>query len=178
MSSPTRRIRLSALLLGLGLLWTSLPARGLDSDRRQPVHITADRITVVEKEGYSRYQGNVELTQGSLRVTGDELTVYIRDNTLRRIIVLGRPATLRQQPEGQAKPVRSQARRMEYRVAEQLIELSGDARVWQGANRFSGEHLTYHTGTGTITGEKGGDNGGRVTITITPPVEDAGSPAP
>lgn len=170
MSSPTRAIRIGALLLGLGLLLAGLPARGLDSDRRQPIHIKADRITVVEKEGYSRYQGNVELTQGSLRVTGDDLTVYVRDNALRRVIVLGRPATLRQQPEGQAEPIRSRARRMEYRVDEQRIELIGDAEVRQGPNRFSGAHLTYHTGTGTITGKKGED--GRVTITITPPPAD------
>lgn len=161
-----------ALLLGLVLAVP--PALALEADRRQPVHIKADRITVVEKEGYSRYQGNVVLTQGSLRVTGDDLTVYVKGNTLRRVIVLGRPATLRQQPEGETSPVRSQARRMEYRVDERLIELSGNAEVWQGPNRFRGERLTYHTGTGTITGEKGEDNGGRVSITITPPDENSG----
>lgn len=158
------------LFLALG----SLPAWGLDSDRKQPINIKADRITVVEKKGYSRYQGNVLLTQGSLRVSGDDLTVYVDNSRLRTITVLGQPATLRQLPEGQAKPVHSRARKMEYRVDEQTIDLTGDAEVWQDPNRFSGEHITYHTDTGIITGEKGKDEKGRINITITPPPEENG----
>ncbi|MCG6936264.1 MAG: lipopolysaccharide transport periplasmic protein LptA [Proteobacteria bacterium] len=165
----------SAARIGLLCLYlTGQPAWGLDSDRKQPVNITADHITVVEKKGYSRYQGNVLLTQGSLKITGDDLTVFVAQNKLRKIIVLGQPASLLQLPEGQAEPMHSRAHKMEYRVDEQLIDLIGNAEVWQGPNRFSGEHITYHTNTGTITGEKGKEDGGRVSITITPPPEDNG----
>ena len=91
----------SAARIGLLFLYlTGQPAWGLDSDRKQPVNITADHITVVEKKGYSRYQGNVLLTQGSLKITGDDLTVFVAQNKLRKIIVLGQPASLLQLPEG------------------------------------------------------------------------------
>lgn len=157
----------------IALCICSSPCWGLDSDRKKPINIKADRITVVEKKGYSRYQGNVILTQGTLKVTGDDLTVFTKQNKLNKAIVVGQPATLVQLPEGQTEPVHTRANEMEYRVDQQKVYLSGKAEVWQGPNRFTGEKISYNISDGTVTGEKGMDDNGRVSITIMPPDNEA-----
>ena len=76
-------------ILVTSLMLLSQCSWGLESDRDQPIHIKDDRITVNEKQGVSFYQGNVQFTQGSLRVNGDEVTVFLQGDVLSKIIVIG-----------------------------------------------------------------------------------------
>ncbi len=168
---PSKR-RLSSLpagLLLLGLL-AALPAAALESDRRQPVEIRAGQVVVDEQRGYSEYTDDVILTQGSLKVTGDRLRVYLDRDRLRRIIVEGRPATLVQTPAPEQPPVHATARRMEYDVAARTIRLDREAEVRQGPNRFRGDHLLYDIAASRV---KARAEGGRVHITIQPPDDEA-----
>ena len=91
-------------ILILGMLMFGQSSWALESDRDQPIHIKADRITVNEKQGVSYYQGIVKFTQGSLRVTGDEVTVFLQGDVLNKVIVIGNPATLKQLPDQRQEP--------------------------------------------------------------------------
>ncbi len=159
---------LAMIMLSLGLWLAALPATALESDRKQPINIKADRITINEKKGFSHYQGNVVIVQGTLRVTGDDVTVYMQDDILKRIIVIGNPATFQQQPEEGKKLVKSRAGKMEYDVNKNLLYLRHKAEVEQGLNHFSGDYLQYNTRTSTISGRKSDRGDERVNITIVP----------
>ena len=65
-----------------------LPAytHALDSDREQPIQIVADVAIRDEIAGETRYEGNVVLTQGSLKITADELTILHSTEDADRII--------------------------------------------------------------------------------------------
>lgn len=162
-------MRFSLKSVCLLLLLISPASRALETDRQQPIHIQADRITVHEKEGRSYYEGNVEFTQGSLQINGDEITVHLQNNVLQKIIVTGKPATLQQRPEADQELVHSRALRMEYDAIQQIVTLIEDAQVLQGPNSFAGDYIEYDTRTNRVSARKGESEDSRVHVIITPP---------
>lgn len=136
--------RAKPLLLMALLGFAPAGAWALSSDREQPVNISADRMRADERRGVSHYMGDVFLKQGSLEIRSDELTVHLEDGEVRQIIVTGQPAKLQQKPDDR-EMVYSEARRMEYDTRSGELLLIDDARVTQGANRFSGARIHYDT---------------------------------
>ena len=53
----------------LSLLSTS--AAALESDASQPIYVEADSVEINDGTGVSVYQGNVDVTQGSIHLTAD-----------------------------------------------------------------------------------------------------------
>lgn len=151
------------------LLLLSQSGWGLESDRDQPIYIEADRITVKEKEGVSFYEGNVQFTQGSLRVNGDEVTVFLQDEILSKVIVIGSPATLIQQPDHRQKPVNAKATRMEYDAKKEIVYLIDNAEVQQSPNSFAGNYIEYDTRSSVVSARKGETDDSRVHVIINPP---------
>ena len=154
-------MRLPALLLCLPAL-----AYGLAADRDQPITIEADKATLKEKEGVSIYQGNVYLTQGTLKLHGDTLTVHTKADHVDKAVLTGNPATFLQRPDGQD--------------VDQHAEAA--ARVWQtDGKEFRSEKIIYDITKNTVNagGSIGGD---RVHITLQPKPREqqppAGTPAP
>lgn len=160
-------------MLITSLLLLSQGSWGLESDREQPIHIKADRITVNEKHGMSFYQGNVQFTQGSLRVNGDEVTVYLQGDALSKVIVIGKPATLVQQPDHRQQPVNAKATRMEYDARQEIVYLIDNAEVQQGPNKFAGNHIEYDTRSSMVSARKGETDDSRVHVIINPPEKKA-----
>ncbi len=162
------RKRLSQALLLLAALPVCAPLHALSNDRQQPIHIDADRMVADKLKGYSHYLGNVLITQGSLRVEADEVYIYVVDGELDKLIILGQPAKLQQLPDNSEDLVHSRARRMEYFVNRNRLLLLRDAEVWQGANRFSGDHIEYDTLNSRVSARANGEDGGRIRAVIIP----------
>lgn len=164
--------------LALLALWLLLPvvqgARALDSDSEQPMYIEADRVEVREEENMSLYAGHVLITQGSLRLSADEVTVYHReDRRPRQIIALGTPARLTQQLDDSEDELQAFALRMEYDVERDHLTLIEQAELIQGDDRVSGERILYDRSRAQF--RAGG--GGRVRITLTPEGRDTNTTA-
>lgn len=155
-------------LLVLMLLCVPMLARGLSSDRDQPINIEADRATLQEQKGISTYEGNVYVSQGTLKLHGDIMTVYTPGNQLEKIILLGQPATFVQRPDGRDDDLHAESTQMEYRAADERIILTGGARVWQtDGHEFRSEKIIYNIKSNTVNA--GSDTGGdRVHITLQP----------
>ncbi len=160
-------------ILVTSLMLLSQSSWGLESDRDQPIHIKADRITVNEKQGVSFYKGNVQVTQGSLRVNGDEVTVFLQSDALSKVIVIGNPATLIQQPDHRQEPVNAKATRMEYDAKREIVHLLENAEVQQGPNSFAGNYIEYDTRNSMVSARKGDTDDSRVHVIITPPENEA-----
>jgi lipopolysaccharide export system protein LptA len=133
----------AVLLLALsGMLLTTTVA-ALPEDRQQPINITADQALRNEKEGFTVYNGNVELQQGSLHITADKITIYRIVEEADKIVAKGRPAQLQQQPEPDKSPVKASAGIIEYYKAEARVRLKQDAQIEQEGSRVSGETIDY-----------------------------------
>lgn len=85
---------LSSLLTLLMLLLPGL-AHGLPEDRDKPIQLEAERGQLDQKTGTSVYEGNVIITQGTLRLNADTATIYTKDGNFQRIETVGKPATWR-----------------------------------------------------------------------------------
>lgn len=126
---------LVALVLAAG------PAQGLDSDSQQPMYIEADTATYDEKKGETIYTGNVKATQGSLEVLGDKMTVYQVEGETDKIIVVGKPARIKQRPEGDDQDTHGIGQRGEYFPKTSILILYDKASVWKGEDPAVSEHL-------------------------------------
>jgi len=151
-----------------------LPASVLakQSDLEQPIQIHADSVEMREKEGISIYKGKVEITQGSLLLTGDTITIHSTPEGISTIVVTGSPAKYSQLND-QNQTIRAHSNIMDYSRQTGLLQLKGDALLEQDQSRFSSNHIIYDTHTDVVQagGEKtqpGEEDKSRVSITIKP----------
>jgi lipopolysaccharide export system protein LptA len=174
------RARVTGCLLGAALLLSVLPftARGLTSDRSQPMNIEADRATLNDKTGNSIYEGNVHLQQGTLVLQGSRMTVQLSDNKIETIVLTGTPATYRQRPDGKDTDQHAEAGRIEYHAVQDRIILLENARVWQsGAEEFRSDRIVFDLKSNTVNAGGSGP-GDRVRITLQPGSKQDNPPAP
>jgi lipopolysaccharide export system protein LptA len=164
-----RRRRHAVALLVLALL-VPASAAALSTDSEEPIRLNANRAEMDNTTGVSVYTGDVVMTQGTTRVTGDIMRVYTDDRRrIQRIEVEGSPATYRQRPDGETEQVRARAPRMEYYASgPERIRLLEGATLWQGRNEFKGRTIVYHVDSESVQADSGGQGNERIEITIFP----------
>ena len=145
-------------------------AMALDSDLDQPIQIVADLAVRDEVAGETRYEGNVVLTQGSLIITADTLSIRHSTDEADKIVATGKPATLVQQPTPDQAPVDASALRIEYVRSQDLVRLLEDARIAQDGSTLSGSQIDYLVNQRTVraAGTPGAEGTGRVEVVIPP----------
>jgi lipopolysaccharide export system protein LptA len=156
-------IRSSVHLAGLLALCLLAPAAAwaLATDRDQPVEVEADYAEMDDVAGTTVYKGNVVVVQGSIRVTGDVLTVnYTPEREMKEVLVDGKPATFRQRPDGKTEDVEGEGIRVEYFVLQDLVYLKREAKLREAGKRMSGNEIIYDTARSVVTARKAPDAGG------------------
>lgn len=156
---------LAMVLIGMAP-WSA----ALDSDRDQPIQIVADIAVRDETAGETRYEGNVVLTQGSLRITADTLSIRHNADEADMIVATGQPATLVQQPTPDQAPVDASAMRIEYTRSQDLVRLLEKARIAQNGSTLSGNQIDYLVSERTVraAGMPGTAGENRVEVVIPP----------
>jgi lipopolysaccharide export system protein LptA len=151
------------LTLGLapGFCWA------LSTDRSQPMSIEADRVELDDGQGVSVYHGNVKVTQGTLILTGETMTVHTKGDEVEKVIMEGEPATYKQRPDNKDKDVRAKALRMEYYTNPEHIILLKEAEVDQEGDRLRSERIEYDVVNDKVNAGTDQPNE-RVHITIQP----------
>ena len=142
-------LALSFLLIGITAA-TDLVA--LSTDSQQPIQIEADFAELDDQEGRTVYVGNVIVTQGSIRMTGDKLRVHFSaDKDLEDVFMEGRPAYFKQTPDGGKEDVEGEGLLIEYHAKKSLLHLIQKAKLTQGARTFEGDRINYDTAKSVIT---------------------------
>jgi lipopolysaccharide export system protein LptA len=160
-------LKLTALWLIAGLSHGT--ASALSNDSEQPIRIEADRGELNDRKQVAVYHGNVHLTQGTLRIDSDILTIfYTPEKKLEKLIAEGQPVWYRQRPDNSNEDIRAKALRMEYHADNATIYLFQKAHVWQGTNEFTGDRIEYDTEHHIVRGEGSKAGVGRVHVTIRP----------
>lgn len=120
------------------------PAMALATDQKQAIKIEADTGELDDARNINTYTGNVIVTQGSIRITGDKMTVhYNENNEIEVLVVEGNPATYRQLPDSSKVYDEAQAKRMEYHKRKNLVILINNARVKQESGSLSSDRIEY-----------------------------------
>jgi len=163
-------------LCGVALLVLAAPVAALDSDRRQPVYIDADRVEFDEAKGLNTYTGKVVVEQGTMRISADKLVIHMTNRKPTRYVATGDPARYKQQPKPDEGDVVATGKELDYAVANKTLTIRGNAHVTREGDQFQGDQLVYDTVKDLVTGT--GGNGGRIRMIIQPQAEDGGKPAP
>ena len=164
--------RAVSLLLALTLFAGLVQA--LPDDRDQPIHITADKALRDEKLGMTVYTGNVQMDQGSMRITADTLTIYHVTEEADKIVAEGRPARMQQQPELDEGPVHAHAEVIEYFRDEERVHLQSNARVEQDGAVVAGDSIDYFIAEQLVKADSDQTlEGNRVQVIIPPSAQPA-----
>lgn len=169
-----------ALAAVLGLASSS--AQALSTDRDQPIVIEAGAAEADNRTQITIYHGDVVITQGTLRITGDTVWIhYNGSNAITKAVSVGKPAKFRQRADGNENYMTADAERMEYHADQDLILLLGNARYGEGKDKITAPRIEYDSRRGRVKagaqpegGQPSGsatgasDESNRVRITITP----------
>jgi len=156
--------------VGALLIWllVSPAAHAIKNDIDEPIRINARAVEANEKTGVAVYRGNVLIEQGPLSISADRVEIRSRKNRTELIRATGGPAKLHRQPKEGEDEIRAEADRIDYRVAEGRLDMTGSVSLRRGEDSFTGNMLHYDLNTSslTATGEDGSE--GRVHAVIQP----------
>ena len=125
-------------------------ALGLPEDADQPIHIRAEQAEIDQNAELVIYRGSVEVDQGSLRVTADEMRVEYRDQKVIRITALGSPARYKQQVAADQEQVEADASTIVYHTQQEKLDLKGNAFLRQEGNEITGDFIQYDIVAGKV----------------------------
>ncbi|MCB1554870.1 MAG: lipopolysaccharide transport periplasmic protein LptA [Xanthomonadales bacterium] len=147
------------------LLVLSPQAGALTADRNQPMDVAADYTdAVLSDDGSALLRGNVEISQGSLKVRAAEATLTRHDGAISKAVLRGQPATVEQQLDA-GGTMRATAAQIEYDLGADVLLLTGNVHIDQPEGSLRGESVRYHIANGRI---EGGTPGSRVQMRIPP----------
>ena len=154
--------RLAALALLLPALGQALP-----EDRNQPIRIESDAAHRDDRGETLVYEGSVRIDQGTMHIDADKVTVHFANGEVERVVSEGKPAVYRQQQKPDSKPVDARARQIDYHMAQDLVVLTGAARVEQEGSVLEGERITYDVAKEQIQA-RGDETNRRIRMVIPP----------
>jgi lipopolysaccharide export system protein LptA len=141
--TPLKLIKTYPLLIAFFLLAAPAICTALPDDQNQPIYITADAAEVDEKTGLSIYLGNVNITQGSIVLKAQKITIHNNESGIKKLVAIDTPAHFQLLPEVGKKPIHAFGNTIEYFVSEERIKLIKQAKLEQEQSTFSGERIDY-----------------------------------
>jgi lipopolysaccharide export system protein LptA len=169
-----------AALLCAALACHSAASRAERADRDKPMHLEANRVSIDDANQVSTFEGNVQITQGTMVIRGDKIVVKQDKDGYTLSTATGQPASFRQKREGLDEYAEGYGETIQYDTRNETIDLLGQARVKREQDEVSGEHITYNSRTEVFqvhgahedqSGGAGSDTGapkGRVRAVIQP----------
>lgn len=178
---------LNAALLCAALLCHSITCHAERADRDKPMHLEANRVSVDDANQISTFEGNVQITQGTMIIRGDKIVITQDKDGFTYSTATGQPASFRQKREGLDEYAEGFGETIKYDSRNETIDLTGNAIVKRDEDEISGDHITYNSKTevflvhsaqyppeGEISNASS-TPGKRVRVTIQPKNKDAKS---
>ena len=143
----------------------------LSTDREQPLKIESDKATIDHAKGIAIYEGNVIITQGSIRINASVVTINYTQS-IEKVVADGKSAQFKQRLD-QGDDIKAKAKQMEYNALENMLYLRNNAelrKVRRGKNVSISKapRIVYDTQRGIIKADQGKTKSGRTTVIIYP----------
>lgn len=157
----------------------ALPAFAEKADKDKPLHIDADKLEVDDAKKESIFQGNVVMTQGTLVLRAEKITVQENPAGFKHAVAYGNPVFYRQKREGLDEYVEGEGMRAEYDSKTDTVEFFDHALVRRGGDEVRGNSISYNSSTDFFKSEGGAKgSGGRVHAVIQPKKKEAAEKQP
>ncbi|GAB7127103.1 lipopolysaccharide ABC transporter substrate-binding protein LptA [Silvimonas sp. JCM 19000] len=142
-------------------------AHAAKADREEKIHIQADQGNFDQKTNTGVYIGNVIVTQGSMVLRSDKLTIRQDADGNQFSQGQGNPVKFRERGDD-GTWITAEALRYDYNGQTGLLTLIDKANVHKDQDEVIGDIITYNLNTDQYEAKTTGKSGGRVNITITP----------
>jgi lipopolysaccharide export system protein LptA len=176
-------------LIACSLALAATLARAERADRDKEIVVGADRLTADDTNRTSTFEGGVVVTQGTMRITANKVTVKEDADRHKYYVASGAPVTFRQKRDNADEWVEGFAQRAEFDDRNDILKLFNRAKVKSNTNEITGEFISYDmnkavaevTGAPPGTAAPSGELAPRVKVIILPPKKapegDKGKPA-
>lgn len=151
-----------ALLLVLGQV-TAQEAIEVAGGAAPPIIVDAEHTDHDLRAGITRFRERVTIQRGAMLVNADQGQIFQEDGEIVVIELAGAPATWEDRLDD-GKMVHGQARNIHYDVIENLLTLTGEARLRHDNVDWTGDRLVYDLDTENLSGS--GSTGERARVVI------------
>ncbi|MGB9151331.1 MAG: lipopolysaccharide transport periplasmic protein LptA [Burkholderiales bacterium] len=160
------------------------------ADRTKPVDLSADKA---EYDGLNKtglYEGNVLLTQGTIRIQADKVVVKSDKRGTTFATATGSPVSFRQKLDGSEDFIEGYGERLDFDTKSDTVQLIDRAFIKRGQDELRGNYISYNSrtevfrvdGRSSSTGSAAPTGSGRVHVIIQPknsePDDASAAPAP
>jgi lipopolysaccharide export system protein LptA len=136
-------MKINKMGLALSTLLFSMSSFALESDFSQAIHVSSVSQHAKMKSNIVVFQDDVILTQGSIKLTGDKLTVLRGKEANQEIMIADGQLATFYQTQDDGKPFDAQANNIHYDVAKSKITLTGNAQVKQLDSQINASKIIY-----------------------------------
>lgn len=151
------------------------------ADREKEIVVGADRLTADDANRTSTFEGSVVVTQGTMRITAEKVTVKEDAERHKYYIANGSPVSFRQKRDNIDEWVEGFAERAEFDDRADVLKLFSRARVRSNQNEITGDFISYdmRKEVAQVSGAPPGktappkEGTGRVKVIIQPPKKTA-----
>jgi lipopolysaccharide export system protein LptA len=130
-----------ASLIALGLATGGAHAE--KADREKEINVGADTMTADDRNRTSAFEGNVVITQGTMRITAAKVTVREDPDRHRYYVAVGNPVTFRQKRDRAEDYIEGFAQRAEFDDRSDMLRLHERARLKSAQGEIAGELISY-----------------------------------
>jgi lipopolysaccharide export system protein LptA len=131
------------LLLAFPLALAAVNAAAERGDREKEIVVGADRLTADDANRTSTFEGNVVVTQGTMRMTAGKVVVREDAQRNKLYIASGSPVTFRQKRDNVDEWVEGFAERAEFDDRDDVLKLFNNALVKSNQNEITGDFISY-----------------------------------
>ena len=149
-------------------LFMSNSALALESDFKENVVVNAKRQEVFIKENRVVFYDNVVVTQGTILIKTDKLTVLSSgDKGTEVMIATGKPASFYQELDD-GKKIHAESNEIRYELGKKRLTLTTNARLRQADSEVKGNKIIYQIDKQEMIAESGNNESDRVITIFTP----------
>jgi lipopolysaccharide export system protein LptA len=145
------------------------------ADREKKIVVLADHLSAEDTNRTSLFEGDVVVTQGTMRMTASKVTVKEDAQRHKYYVAYGAPVTFRQKRDKVDEWVEGFADRAEFDDLNDILKLYNRAKVKSNQNEITGDFISYDMNkelaevSGAPPGTAPPPNSGRVKMVILPP---------
>ena len=154
-----------AVIAGI-LLVSSAPAFSMKDDTNQPINITSAQQSLDMEGNVVTFTGDVIVKQGTIDIRADKVIVTRTGEKGNEVVeAFGNPVTFYQMQDS-GKPVKGHGAKLRYELANDFVDLTGNAYLEQLDSNVKGDRITYLVKQQKM--EAFSDKGKRVTTILVP----------
>lgn len=150
----------------------------LTGDASAPIQIQSDEVSVDNKAQQATYTGNVFITQGSIKIRANKVTIKAQKGRLNSADMYGSNAerAVFEQTTDKGERIKGKAKRIQLNQKTSVLTLTDQAELNDGTNTIISPSIRYNSKQQTIAAKRKKDE--RVKMTFLPPEPTEGSPTP